>query len=104
MIIATTTAVLILWSANPETNVVGYRVHHGPSPRRYIEVVDVGTNLSWVITNDAPLTFFAVTAYDTDGLESDFSDEVSWQPGGTNAITIKRSQAKRVNANRIRMR
>jgi fibronectin type 3 domain-containing protein len=97
-------AATLLWNANTETNVAGYRVYHGSQSRQYAAIIDVGTNTEWRITNMAPLTFFAVTAYDTDGLESDFSDEVSWQPGGTNAITIKRSQAKRVNANRIRMR
>lgn len=57
----------------------GYRAYVGPSSRAYDRSVDVATNLSWRL-DCAPGTtnFFAVTAYGADGLESEFSDEVSY--------------------------
>lgn len=58
----------------------GYRVYTGQFSRSYERTIDVGTNLSWHIDR-APLgtvQFYAVTAYDTFGLESEFSDEVQW--------------------------
>ena len=55
----------------------GYRVYRGEATRLYDNVVDVG-NIT-ACTNDFPLGkhFVAVTAYDTDGLESDFSEELA---------------------------
>ena len=46
--------------------------------RSYTNVVDVGTNLTATITNLATgaAYFFTSTAYDTNGLESDYSDEI----------------------------
>ena len=74
---ATAAVVVLEWDANTETNVVGYRVYAGGSSRVYESVFDVG-NVT-VRTNDFPIGqhFVAVTAYDTDGLESEFSDEVA---------------------------
>lgn len=68
---------IVEWDANPETNIGGYRVYTGHASRAYDRVVDVG-NVT-LFTNDYSLGqhFIAVTAYDTDGLESDFSQELS---------------------------
>src|SRR5690349_3713163 len=69
--------VIVEWDANPETNVAGYRVYCGSGPRSYETVSDVG--IATAFTNDFPLRihYVAVTAYDTDGLESAFSDELA---------------------------
>lgn len=70
---------ILEWDRNPETNVVAYRVYWGPASRAYNNVLTV-TNITATVSNSmmAPGTnYFAVTAVDDGGLESDFSDEVS---------------------------
>lgn len=80
------------WDASPDAErVAGYRVYHGSAVRSYDAVVDVGTNLSW---NLASLPggrdyFFAVTAYDAEGLESDFSEELKWRKKPSPPITLR---------------
>lgn len=71
-------AVVVLeWDANLETNLAGYRVYRGGTPRSYQSVTDVGNVTA--CTNDYALGqhFLAVTAYNTDGLESGFSEELA---------------------------
>lgn len=71
-------AIAILeWDANAETNVAGYKVYWGQASRDYNTVSDVGNVVTW--RNDFAIGhhYLAVTAYDTDGLESDFSEELS---------------------------
>jgi len=67
----------LTWDASPEPQ-VKYKVYSGPSSRSYTNTVDAGTNTSVLITNLANNAnyYFAATAYDTTGLESDFSNEV----------------------------
>lgn len=77
LLASTASATILEWGANPEANVVGYRVHYGPASRLYSYTIDVGLVTSYEVTNlFAPSTFFAVSAYDSDGLESDLSEEV----------------------------
>lgn len=61
------------------TDLAGYNIYYGTTSRGYINVIDVGNvtnytigNLSWDI-----VYYFTVTAYDTSGNESEFSNEVS---------------------------
>lgn len=67
------------WDANTETNIGGYKVYVGPSSRNYTTNWTT-TNTTFTVTNvpvNRGSNFFAVTAFDTDGLESEYSDEVS---------------------------
>lgn len=67
------------WDANTETNLAGYKIYAGKLSRQYVAIGTNfgGTNTVFVITNTLTGTnFFAVTAFDTDGLESEYSDEV----------------------------
>jgi hypothetical protein len=75
-------AATLLWNANAETNIGGYRVHYGYESRSYVTNVDVGNFTEWRLRglSNGVTHHFAVTAYDTDGLESDFSDEVNYTP------------------------
>lgn len=83
----------LLWDKNPETNVVGYRIYFGRFSRQYDGVLDVGMSVfnegtvpvtmgARVPVIDGITNFFAVTAYDTEGLESGYSAEVTyfWPP------------------------
>jgi hypothetical protein len=70
----------LAWDASASTNVVGYRLYYGTNTRSYQFV----TNTSLMLTQSVALPhrgrwFFAATAYDANGLESDFSNEVSWE-------------------------
>lgn len=67
------------WDPNVD-DVAGYKVYSGEKSREYDHVVDVGTQTSLALTNlDPGITYyFAVTAYDANFLESDFSDEISY--------------------------
>jgi len=74
-------SVTLAWDpSSTESQVAGYWVYYGGSHRNYTNRVDAGLNTSGVISNLTAGTvyFFAVTAYSTDGLESDYSDEAVW--------------------------
>jgi fibronectin type 3 domain-containing protein len=56
----------------------GFKVYYGTSSRNYTHVVDVGKATTYKVTGLSPATYyFAVTAYDRSGNESDYSNEVS---------------------------
>ena len=77
-------AVTLLWDRNPETNVIGYRVYVGTVSRAYDSVLDIGNSTSAAVPTSAGMNYFAVTAYDSDGLESGFSSEVTFADGVLN--------------------
>jgi len=63
----------------PISDLAGYRVHYGTTPGDYSNVVDVGNTTSCTI-NQLPIgttNYFTVTAYNSYGNESSFSNEVS---------------------------
>lgn len=68
------------WDRNDEPEAVGYRLYYGLSTGLYTFNVDAGGNTTaTVATLTAGRTyFFAVTAYNTEGLESPYSNEVSF--------------------------
>lgn len=73
----------LIWDRNPEFDVVEYRIYYGTASRRYTGVVSAGNSTSgsvYYLSNGIPY-FFAVTAVDATGLESDYSQEVVITPG-----------------------
>lgn len=76
------------WDANTEKNLAGYKIHYGTKPRQYDKVVDIPDKsaVTGVVTKLEPgvTYYFAATAYDTDGFESDYSDEIVWTAKGDN--------------------
>ncbi|MCG3115418.1 MAG: DNRLRE domain-containing protein [Candidatus Manganitrophus sp. SA1] len=68
---------ILTWDPNSEGDLAGYRVYVGLLPGVYSPPIDVGRVTSWTVPNlTAGLTYhFAITAYDTDGNESGFSNE-----------------------------
>lgn len=80
------TSVTLLWTASttntdgtPLTNLSGYKVYYGTTSSFYTVSIDViGNVTTYDVTNLALGTtyYFAVTAYDSTGKESDFSNEV----------------------------
>jgi hypothetical protein len=63
----------------PLTDLAGYRIYFGTSPGIYSKNIDVGNMTVYRINNltDGLTYFFAVTAYDSDGNESEYSNETS---------------------------
>ncbi|MCJ7603954.1 MAG: DUF4214 domain-containing protein [Desulfobulbaceae bacterium] len=74
------------WSPNSEANLQGYKIYYGTASGNYTLSKDVGnpqpsggivgSTLSGF--TEGVTYYFAAVAYDTDGFESDFSDEVLW--------------------------
>ncbi len=76
---AESATVTLAWDANTETDVTGYKVYIGDAHGSYHTTVDAGNGTTCTVTNlqDGRLYYFAVTAYTSSGLESEFSTEVS---------------------------
>jgi hypothetical protein len=72
------TGVRISWQENTESNVAGYKVYYGnAASRNYDNVIDVG-DITAVEIGDLENTtyYFAITAYNDAGEESDYSEEI----------------------------
>jgi len=72
----------LAWDPNTEDDLAGYNVHYGTQSMEYDFVINVGNAAQHTVMNLEPEVryYFAVTAYDTSGNESDFSVEVSGIP------------------------
>jgi hypothetical protein len=71
-----------MWDSTADSNLAGYRVHCGLSSGRYDTVYDAGLrNEATVAVDDHGSTlYFAVTAYNSSGVESVPSNEVIYTP------------------------
>jgi hypothetical protein len=82
-VIGTMTAQASLaWDPSPDSTVTGYKLHYGTESGSYTESVDVGNTTSYTLDGLQPNTdyYFAATAYDDQGAESDYSNEISYAP------------------------
>lgn len=71
-------SVTLEWNRNTEPNVAGYRVHYGPLAAPYSQLLDVKSNTASIPNLIAGTTYlFAVSAYDTTGAESDYSQSIA---------------------------
>jgi len=70
---------VVSWDPNTESDLAGYKVYVGTASRVYGVPVDVGTTTSFKVINllKGQTYYFAITAYDTEGNESAYSNEVS---------------------------
>jgi hypothetical protein len=78
-----TLSVKLAWDGNPGSDgIAGYRIHFGTSSRNYSGSVSVeNATLGSVSGLQIGMTYyFAVTAYDVNGYESDYSEEVTYTP------------------------
>lgn len=71
------TSVTLTWNRSPDANVTGYNLYCGTASRAYTQLVNVGNATHYRFAN---LTvgadnFFAATAYNVLGMESDYSAE-----------------------------
>jgi len=77
-------SVLLVWTANRENDLGGYRVYVGERSGRYDQVHSAGlqTFLSLDKLSPGKTYYFAVTAYDLSGNESGYSEEVGFTMPG----------------------
>ena len=78
-------SVNLAWSPNAEPNIAGYRILVGVASGQFTRIIDAGpaTTASVPDLSAGTTYFFAVTAYNTVGLESLPSAEISYTvPGG----------------------
>lgn len=71
--------VTLAWDRNSQPNIAGYKVYFGPARGTYPFVIDAGNVTQQVVNNlqDGVTYYFAATAYNVAGVESDLSAEVS---------------------------
>jgi hypothetical protein len=92
-------SVTLTWSPSADTNVAGYKLYYGVSSQTYTNSIEVGNVTNTIITGLADDTtyFFAATTYDSTGAESDFSNEASYQTGGTNVNVVSTNSTSTTN-------
>lgn len=70
--------VTLSWNRNTEPNIAGYRIHYGPLAAPYSQMLDVKSNTASIPNLVTGTTYlFAVSAYDTTGAESEFSQPIA---------------------------
>ena len=79
----------LLWNANPDPSVVGYNLYYGGASRTYTNMVSVGNTTNATVGGllEGKTYYFAVTAYDIDGNESDYSAEATYVVPGWLVMT-----------------
>lgn len=94
--------VTLAWDPNTESDLAGYRVLYGTSSGTYTTTVDVGNVTTWAFTGalEGQTYYFVVQAYNTAGLRSANSLEVSETvpvtlppgptPGPTTTVSLNR--------------
>src|SRR5690606_32380125 len=78
-------SVTLAWDPNTEPDLAGYIIGYGTKPGQNQSMIDVGITTKWTLIGLAPgqTYYFRVYAYNTTGLRSAPSQEVSAAIGGT---------------------
>jgi hypothetical protein len=73
-------SVTLGWDPNPAADIAGYNVYYGLASRSYTNSVNAGNTTTNRITglSSGVTYYFTATAYNTSGVESDFSNEISY--------------------------
>src|SRR5450432_3100781 len=74
--------VTLAWNPNPEPNIAGYRLYYGTASRIYPGETNAGNSTTVTVSglSGGTVYYFALTSYNTAGLESAFSNEVAYAP------------------------
>lgn len=82
------------------TALTGYKMYYGTSSRSYSATLDVGNTNTFNLTGllQGSTYYFAVTAYDSNNVESDFSTELVWLAPDTTAPSISTVSAVSLTA------
>src|SRR5437879_4633464 len=73
-------SVTLAWDPSTSTNVAGYHIYYGVASRSYTNSISVDLATTATVSGllEGVTYYFAATALDTAGLESDFSNETSY--------------------------
>ncbi len=73
-------SVTLAWDPSPSQDVAGYKIYYGPFSGIYTNTIGVGKALTGTVSGllVGVRNYFAITAYDTNGIESDFSNEIGY--------------------------
>lgn len=85
LMVQAASSVTLVWNPSPDRNVAGYRLYHGGASHNYTNTIAVGLGASATISGlaEGATYFFAVTALDNLGMESSYSNEISYTVPGT---------------------
>ena len=72
------TYITLKWDRNPEPNIAGYNVYYGIISGEYVRMKSVANTTAIIGLKGSRTYYFAVTAYNTNGVESELSEEVHW--------------------------
>jgi fibronectin type 3 domain-containing protein len=75
----------LTWNPSPNTNVAGYKVYFGGASRTYTNSLTLGivTNVTISGLSEGATYYFGATTVDASGVESDFSNEATYDIPGT---------------------
>jgi hypothetical protein len=70
--------ITLAWDPNTEPDMAGYMIYYGPASGQYDYYQNVGNQTSYTVTglDEGHYYYIALTAYDINGNQSDFSDEI----------------------------
>jgi fibronectin type 3 domain-containing protein len=87
---AAAASVTLAWDPNEEPDVTGYKIYYGKTSGTYESVIDAGNQTTYTIPGflEGVDYYFTVTAYNAYGLESDFSDEVTYPEPSSPTISL----------------
>ena len=75
---ANVTYLTLAWSHNAEESLAGYILYYGRASGQYSRLITATKTTATLGVRGNRTTFFAVTAFNANGVESDFSEEVQW--------------------------
>ena len=75
---ATVTYMNLRWDKNSEPDIAGYNVYYGRVSGDYTHLETVTDTMARIGVRGSRTVYFAVTAFNANGLESEFSAEVHW--------------------------
>jgi hypothetical protein len=83
-------SVTVSWQPNSEPDLSGYKLYYGTTSRNYIFVRDVGDSTQVQVSGLTPgiTYYFALTAYDINGNESGYSQEIPFTVADTHPPEI----------------
>ena len=69
---------ILAWDENTEEDIAGYKVYYGISSSNYDDIIDVGNQTTYDLSDlvSGVTYYLAVTAYNSSGNESGYSNEV----------------------------
>lgn len=97
-VFSATRSVTVMWNANPEPDIVGYRLLYGRESGVYTEQIDVPGPIA-IATNllTGETYYFAAVAYNSGGLQSELSEEISYTVGPSTSGLANVSTRARVS-------